>query len=218
MSPARVTRTRGEARAAYDRLSRWYDLFSGGERRLGLDALRLLAPRPGERVLEIGPGTGHALRQLASAVGLDGLACGLDLSPGMLARARRRAPGSALVQADGLFPPFVGGSFDLIFLSFTLELFDTPEIPAVLAECARLLRPGGRLGVVALAKCDGLMVNLYEKAHSRWPAVIDCRPIHAAQAVREAGFTVRESQVRSLWGLPVEVVIAARNPACPKAD
>ena len=210
MPLSRVNRTRAEARAAYDRLSRWYDLFSGGERRLALDALGLLAALPGERALEIGPGTGHALRRLSAEVGPGGLACGLDLSPGMLARARRRAPGSALVRGDGLHPPFADGGFDLVFLSFTLELFDTPEIPAVLEACARVLRPGGRLGVVALAKKDAPIVDLYEKAHRLWPGVVDCRPIHAAQAAAECGLRVRHSQVRALWGLPVEVVIAVK--------
>jgi ubiquinone/menaquinone biosynthesis C-methylase UbiE len=83
--------TRSETRRWYDRLSRWYDWVSspweGPFRRMGLQALDL---QEGERLLELGPGTGHGLVTLAHAAGPSGLVCGLDLSPGMLSVARQR--------------------------------------------------------------------------------------------------------------------------------
>ena len=84
---SRVERSRSQARASYDRLSKWYDLLEGGwetpPRRVGLE---MLAPRAGERLLEIGCGTGSALAELPAQV----RAVGLDLSAGMLAQARAR--------------------------------------------------------------------------------------------------------------------------------
>jgi len=67
---SRVTRSKDEARRTYDRLSRRYDLLAAaGERRCREAGLRLLAVKEGERVLEIGCGTGQALTALARAVG-----------------------------------------------------------------------------------------------------------------------------------------------------
>jgi ubiquinone/menaquinone biosynthesis C-methylase UbiE len=210
---SRVTRSRAQARANYDRLSRWFDLLEGGwetpSRRIGL---KMLAPRPGERLLEIGCGTGSTLAELPAQVS----AVGADLSGGMLAqtaarlaKAGRRAD---LLHADALRLPFAAGAFDAVFLAFTLELFDSPEIPAVLGEIRRLLRAGGRVGVVSLSRLGGVgwMQSLYEWAHRRFPVVVDCRPIYVQRALEEAGLRVMEARVLSLTGLGVEVLTASK--------
>jgi ubiquinone/menaquinone biosynthesis C-methylase UbiE len=151
----RVRRTKPEAQAAYNRLSRWYDLLSGSsEARPRQAGLALLKAQPGEIILDTGPGTGHSLAALAHAVGKTGYVHGLDLSPGMLAVSRLRlqktgigasAAEVSLVCGDALHLPYPAGAFDAVFSSFNLELFDTPEIPRVLEECRRVMRPGGRI-------------------------------------------------------------------------
>ena len=89
-SVLRVLQSKDETRAFYDKISGVYDLLAehseGPVRQTGLDKLALA---PGERVLEIGYGTGHCLVQLAEAVGPEGKVFGIDLSEGMRARARR---------------------------------------------------------------------------------------------------------------------------------
>jgi demethylmenaquinone methyltransferase/2-methoxy-6-polyprenyl-1,4-benzoquinol methylase len=96
---------------------------------------------------------------------------------------------------------------DGIFMCFTLELFDTPDIPRVLAQCQRVLRPGGRLVVAAVSKEgeQGLVVCAFEWTHRHFPNLLDCRPIRARQALEAQGFSIEQSRVESMW-VPVEIV------------
>jgi ubiquinone/menaquinone biosynthesis C-methylase UbiE len=216
----RVRRPRAEARSAYDRASRWYRFTEEPfERRARAVGLGILGAGPGEHVLELGCGTGSALGPLARAVGGGGRIVGLDMSPGMLreARARLERAGLAdrveLVTADAMSMPFDDMSFDALFAAFTLELFDTPEIPRLLDECRRVLRPAGRIGVVSLSRSEPVRwpTRLYERLHDRFPAALDCRPIRAAEALQAAGFRVTRSKLVPLWGLRAEAVVAVRR-------
>jgi ubiquinone/menaquinone biosynthesis C-methylase UbiE len=214
-----VKRSKAQAQASYDRLSRWYDALAGGSEKRLIDAgLLKLAAGEGEKVVEIGFGTGHAILALARSVGDSGRVYGVDISAGMLRVAQERVGQAGLAgrvelrQGDAAQLPFEVGSMDAVFSSFALDLFDTPEIPVVLGECQRVLRDGGRLCMVAMSRTGkpGLMVRLYEWAHERFPGSVDCRPIYAQAAVQEAGFRVVDSTVRSTWGLPVEIVLAQK--------
>lgn len=212
--------SREQTRQNYDRLSRWYDLFAGSEMNFTESGLQLLNVTAGEYVLEIGFGTGRALIRLASEAGECGLAAGVELSPGMIAVARKRMSpfghkqagnqggGAHMIRGDGAWLPFVPRSFNAIFLSFTLELFSEAEIPAVLGECHRVLKTEGRLGVVSLAKRDTLACRLYEWGHERWPALLDCRPIELSKNLEAGGFRVQAAKVKMMWGLPVGIVLA----------
>lgn len=217
---SRVSRTRAQARASYDRMSRFYDLFTGTfEQRYKNLALQCLAVVPGEVVLELGCGTGTCLVPLARAVGEHGRVHGLDLSPGMLSVSRRRlqktglSPRVELTCDDALAMPYPDGAFDALFASFVLELFDTPEIPGVLAQAQRVLKPGGRFGVISMSKGDGKapLLSLYEWLHGYLPAFVDCRPIFVERAIREAGFAITHSQRVSMLGLPGEIVVGLKG-------
>ncbi len=217
-----VTRSKAEAKAAYDKMSRWYDLFSRqSEKKFTEMGLNRLAAKEGETILEIGFGTGHSVVDLAGKVGDSGRIYGIDLSSGMGIIARKRIKQTGLSERAGLSLgdafrlPFKAESFDAVFISFTLELFDTPEISAVLLECRRILHDEGRLCIVAMSKRDdaGLMVRLYEWAHEKFPSYADCRPILVGKEVTHAGFEISDIAQESMWGLPVEVVLAKKSKA-----
>jgi len=205
--------SRKQTRQNYDRMSRWYDLFAGSEKKFTKTGLQILGVKAGERVLEVGFGTGHSLTTLVQGAGNSGLVAGVELSPGMIAVARKRMHterpkrSAQLMQGDGTLLPFVHNSFDAVFLSFTLELFSDDEIQVVLDECHRVLKREGRLGVVSLAKRDVLACRLYEWGHERWPALLDCRPIELRKGLEAGGFRVQAAKVQTMWGLPVEIAL-----------
>jgi demethylmenaquinone methyltransferase/2-methoxy-6-polyprenyl-1,4-benzoquinol methylase len=220
MQISRVKRSKRAAKKAYDRLSGVYDLLAGSSEAqytyLGLD---MLAVNTGENILEIGSGTGKALVELCHQAGDTGKVHAIDISRGMLQTSHHRLVGTglenqaSLLEGDGAKLPYKSGSFNAIFISFTLELFDTPEIPLVLAECRRVLVPTGRLGVVAMLKTGqpGTVVRLYEWFHDKLPAYVDCRPIDAQKILKEAGFLIEKDQMKNMWGLPVAVVLALKK-------
>jgi demethylmenaquinone methyltransferase/2-methoxy-6-polyprenyl-1,4-benzoquinol methylase len=225
---AAVERPVARARATYDRIAAIYDLAENPfEHRARNQGLRLLAAGHGERILEIGPGTGHALAALARSVGLAGQVTGLDLSARMLGRSRRRAAQTryagraGLIQGDAHRLPLRAGVFDAVFMSFVLELIDTPQIPPLLAECRRVLRPGGRLGVVSLqlTQPPALMARLYLAARRHLPAVLDCRPIPVPELLTATGWHLQARRQLSLAGLPVTAAVAtpAHEPHPPPA-
>lgn len=174
--------------------------------------------RPGETVLDIGCGTGAALLPLAEAVGPGGKACGIDIADEMIAVSSRRIESAGLADRVELFRgdaadlPWNEETFDAVFMSFTLELFDTPEIPGVLEECRRVLGADGRICVVSLGKRSSrrnpLMLRLYEWGHRKFPKLLDCRPIPAESFLREMGFETAAREEYSMAGLPVDVVLA----------
>lgn len=218
MPVSRVVRSKEKARANYDRLSRWYDIIAGSTEKKYRDiGLQKLAARPGERILEIGFGTGHCMLALAQAVGETGNVSGIDLSEGMLTIARERLRQAGLLDrvdlrvGDAAALPFAAGEFDGVFMSFTLELFDSPEIPIVLDQCYRVLRPGGRLSVVSMVKKAGTAVKIYEWFHEKMPVAVDCRPIYAQTDLTNAGFNIQDVAALSMWGLPVEIILAQKG-------
>lgn len=103
---------------------------------------------PGGVALDIGCGPGSITASLAEAVGLDGLALGVDISEPMLARAVRGPAGlqTMFLRADAQRLPLRNNTVDAITSIAVLQLI--PDPTAALAEMARVLKPGGRLAVM----------------------------------------------------------------------
>jgi SAM-dependent methyltransferase len=112
-----------------------------------LDAARIA---PGDRVLDIGCGTGRTTRD-AAARAPDGSACGVDLSSAMiewarLRAARERVGNASFTQGDAQVHPFPAASFDVVISRTGAMFFGDPD--AAFANIARAIRPGGRLALL----------------------------------------------------------------------
>lgn len=120
-----------------------YDDAHGFVFEYGADVLDLLDPSPGERVLDLGCGTGHLTDRIADA-GAE--VVGIDRSGEMIASARETYPDRSFARADARALP-VSGGFDAVFSNATLHWVDADDQSTVLAEVADMLRPEGRLVV-----------------------------------------------------------------------
>jgi ubiquinone/menaquinone biosynthesis C-methylase UbiE len=168
----------------YDEIARLESLLVEQlDRQVREVGLSKLAPRRGERVLVIGFGTGHGRAALAQAVGPSGRVLNFDLSE----RAQLGCPDASLL-------PYEANSLDGIFTSYPLERFDAPPLPAVLGDCKRVLRPGGRIVVIG-----------EPGAHGPGGEAVSLRRLLTA-----AGFTIKEAELRRLWA-PIEIVLAVKG-------
>jgi demethylmenaquinone methyltransferase / 2-methoxy-6-polyprenyl-1,4-benzoquinol methylase len=138
----------------YDRTN---DLLSFGQARLWRRALvRAVAPKPGERVLDLAAGTGTSSMALAKP-GVEVIAG--DFSEGMLAEGRKRHPSLEFVFADAMQLPFADQEFDAVTISFGLRNVNDHRV--ALTEMLRVLKPGGRVVVCEFSHVSGLLGSLY---------------------------------------------------------
>lgn len=139
--PARVSGMFDQVAPAYDRTNTVLSL--GNDRFWRVATTRAVAPRPGQRILDLAAGTGASSVSLARS-GAEVIAA--DFSPGMIAEGRRRhggIPNLSFVQADATDLPFDDAEFDAVTMSFGLRNVHDPR--AALRELRRVTKPGGRI-------------------------------------------------------------------------
>jgi ubiquinone/menaquinone biosynthesis C-methylase UbiE len=192
----------------YDGLSRLS--FGRSGRRLREQLVDELGPQPGDRVLDVATGTGQILPYLAVRVGHTGRVVGLDLSEGMLDRARQRTEHLAtveLVQGDAARLPFADASFDLVLSTYGLSCIR--DVGPVVAEMVRVTAPAGTIGVAEASTVNwGIpVVNRAATAiaspFNTWYPRREVAPFLEA-----AGLHIR--RVRGDRG-PLEILVASRR-------
>jgi demethylmenaquinone methyltransferase/2-methoxy-6-polyprenyl-1,4-benzoquinol methylase len=145
-----------DVRGMFDRIAPVYDAMNRvmtagldrAWRRLTVEAV----VQPGDRVLDACCGTGD-LALAAEREG--GIVTGLDFSPKMLERARRKSETITWVEGNLLALPFEDGSYDAATVGFGVR--NVADVEAALAELRRVLRPGGRLAILEITQPRGLL-------------------------------------------------------------
>lgn len=177
-----------------------YDDRSGYVTDYGESVVELLDPRPGERVLDLGCGTGHLTADIAEAVGPEGEVVGVDAAAEMVAQARQAYPDLRFERVDAreFDADELGvGGFDAVFSNAALHWVPETDQPAVAQRVADALATGGRFvaelgGVGNVATIvDATLAELRSRgydAQNPWyfPTVGE----HAA-VLESAGFEVR---------------------------
>jgi len=162
-------------------------------------------PSPPRRILDVGCGTGYLLGLLADRCPAAPLLCGVDPAPAMVGTARARAGGGdrriefALGVAESL--PYGDGAFDLVVSTTSFDHWS--DQAAGLAECARVLEPGGRLVLVDLFTwflLPTLVAGHRGKARTR---------ARAGRLLSEAGF--RSVEWHALYRLVLKAATATRS-------
>jgi SAM-dependent methyltransferase len=216
------TLSHAEARRVYDRIGSRQDT-QGFYENPALDLLVAHADfAAAGSVFEFGCGTGRfAARLLGELLPQDARWRGVDLSPEMVRLARERlAPfgeRAQVVQTAG--EPATGepdASYDRFVSNYVLDLLSEDDIRAVLAEAARILRPGGLLCLVGLTTgctpASRVVARLWSAVHRLSPALVGgCRPLDLTPLLPEDTWSVQTHRRLSAFGVPSEVLVARRR-------
>lgn len=223
----KITFDESSAQKKFDHVARHYFWIMGFmEIKPNNIALRMAEIKNEEKVLDIGFGTGWVLERLVPLVGKEYTTYGLDYSEGMKKislqnLAKKKFETSVeLTTANVKKMPYADNSFDVVFVSFLIDLLQKEDIPKALAEMKRILKPDGRLIVVSMTKQGRGIYRaarwLYEWMYHKWPTVLgyrtSCRPIYIENDVLRAGFQIDEYQLTSITGFlfPIAVIRAKK--------
>jgi demethylmenaquinone methyltransferase/2-methoxy-6-polyprenyl-1,4-benzoquinol methylase/phosphoethanolamine N-methyltransferase len=171
-------------------------LTLGGETRLREITLDLVGLMPGEKVLDVGCGTGSLAMTAKRRVGPAGAVVGIDAAPEMVARARKKAARAA---ADVRFEtsiieslPFGSGEFDVVLSSLMIHHLPRSIRPAAFAEVYRVLKPGGRFLAVDFQPPSGGL-GRFLTAHSLGHGMSRNDIRHNIPLLEAAGFSVQSA-------------------------
>lgn len=186
------------ARLNQEKFDRWaatyeddrYEFFRRMQRRV----LARLDLREGMNLLDVGCGTGWAVRHAAAFLGPRGKACGVDLSEKMIEQARRAAAGIPNVEfqmANAETLPFVDGLFDRVMSTMSFHHWLHPSV--AVREIARVLAPGGRVCIVdptadnVLMRWVDAVIRRRDPDHVRMYSSREFRELFQAAGLRYLG-------------------------------
>ncbi|MDJ0784267.1 MAG: methyltransferase domain-containing protein [Desulfosarcinaceae bacterium] len=210
LTPATITHL-------YDRIAPFYDLWAGlTETRARRRALQLADIHDGQHLLEVAVGTGLAFAELVRR-NPNGVNLGIDLSPGMLARARRRLArqnrGNHTLRLGDARRLEVGDArFDSVLNSYMFDLIPFEKMGPILAEFKRVLKPGGKLVLVNMTTGERCGSGIFAWLYRISPKLMGgCRGVRMAALLDRHGFQVVTREYHQQLGFPSEVILARKT-------
>lgn len=202
----------------YARVAWYYDYWGRLTETKALRRLLALSEiEDGCQALEVAVGTGRLFSWLV-ARNPAGRNEGIDLSPDMLAHARRRlasleASQSAHLQEGTAYAlPFEAESFDIVFNTFMLDMLPVEDFPFVLGEFKRVLKPRGKLALASFSHGKTRPNHFWVWAARHFPTLLtDCRPILLESPVQQAGFEILHNEEVSQCTFPSTIIVAVKT-------
>jgi ubiquinone/menaquinone biosynthesis C-methylase UbiE len=209
---ARVSQS--EIAFVYDKLSGIYDIWGTlTESRARGRAIELAAIEDGQQILEVAVGTGLAFYEIVKR-NPHGLNVGIDLSLGMLEKAKKRL--STLPEAryslrrgTAFDLQMATGSIDLLVNNYLFDLIPFEDMDKVLLEFKRVLKPGGRLVLVNMTKGERFGSGLYDLIYRLSPKTMGgCRGVRLTDKLTQHGFMIETREYVQQMLFPSEIILA----------
>lgn len=208
-------------RRAYNYASSFYgSCVAPFERKPRMRGLELAAIQPSDTVLEVAVGPGSTLLEILKRVKRTQTIYGVDLAPKMLRKTRQvvKAAGYTnvnLQEADARHLPFPENMFDVLYNSYMFDLTPLKDIPLILSEFRRVLKPTGRLVLVNMSKRKADQRTTFERLYmglpKGWVPYLfgGCRPVLLEEPLQKAGFCeIRREFMPHV--MPSEIVLAKK--------
>jgi len=203
----------------YDKLARIYDIWGRlTESRARTRAIELATIEDGKTILEVAVGTGLAFHEIVKR-NPHGQNLGIDLSPGMLAKARSRmstlSGANYRLEVGTAFDlPARSDSIDILLNNYMFDLIPYAEMDQVLNEFTRVLKNDGRLILVNMTRGESLASQLYECIYRMSPKTMGgCRGVEMVDRLKQHRFTVDAREYHQQLLFPSEVIVAHKNAA-----
>ncbi len=202
-----------EIAGIYDSLSKIYDIWGNlTESRARNRALELAEIKNGQHILEVAVGTGLAFYEIVKR-NSEGTNIGIDLSEGMLKRAKERL--SKL--SDVNYELKVGNAFrleeedehfDVLINSYMFDLISFDQMDAVLKEFKRVLKKKGKLVIVNMTIAENFGSEIYDFLYRLSPKMMGgCRGIRLSKKLQDHGFDVKLREYYQQFLFPSEVIL-----------
>ncbi|MGD8881758.1 MAG: methyltransferase domain-containing protein [Desulfobacterales bacterium] len=209
---ARVSQV--EIAGIYNSLANVYDLWGNlTESKARNRALELAEIKNGQHILEVAVGTGLAFFEIVKR-NPDGTNIGIDISAGMLKKARRRlsrlsGAHYALKKASAFDLEGEDEQFDVIVNNYMFDLISFDQMDAVLKEFKRVLKKGGKLVLVNMTLGEKFGSSIYDRIYRISPRLMGgCRGIRLSEKLKEHGFHVKLREYHQQCLFPSEVILA----------
>ena len=167
------------------------------------------------RILDVGVGTGQLFNRILSR-NKNGLNFGIDLSPGMIAKAKEKFSAAKVKNllsiGNALQLPYKTESIDYIFTSYVLDLLPEEKFSTVLNEFSRVLKTGGSGIIIMMSMGEKWYNKVWYLLARYFPSILtNCRPVELSRPLTEAGFSIETKQTISQNTFPSEIIKFRKN-------